>query len=444
MSANGQLPTFNLKAVVQETGLKPDTLRAWERRYGLPQPERTDGGHRVYSKRDIETLKWLVARQQEGMSISRAINLWHQLESDGKDPLLVAEFGESAISSLPPVYSGGEKTKELSQAWVAACLEFDEQKADQVLNQAFALYSPELVCFEVLQKALTEIGDGWHKGEITIQQEHFASALAMRRLESMVAATPPPSRPGKFLVGCAPGEEHTFNPLLLTYLLRRNGWEAIYLGANVPAHKMEITVAQTKPQLVILTAQQLNTAASLLEMTLILRREDVAVAYGGLIFNIWPAIRKRIPAHFLGERMDLAPQAVEKILRSLHPLPPVEPLSKVCQEALDQFHDRRASIEARVWEILEPEGLSYSYLASLNGTLARNIRAALILGNIEYIGTSLSWMKGLFDDESMTTERLSNYLMAYHQAAQDHLGEAARPILEWFASLIPAKNIKAS
>ena len=48
---------FNLKAVVQQTGIKPDTLRAWERRYGLPTPERSSGGHRLYSQDDVDTYK---------------------------------------------------------------------------------------------------------------------------------------------------------------------------------------------------------------------------------------------------------------------------------------------------------------------------------------------------------------------------------------------------
>ena len=73
-------PVYNLKAVVLETGLKPDTLRAWERRYGLPTPNRSDGGHRLYSERDIQVLKWLVARQQAGLSISRAAELWQRSE----------------------------------------------------------------------------------------------------------------------------------------------------------------------------------------------------------------------------------------------------------------------------------------------------------------------------------------------------------------------------
>ncbi len=70
---------------MQETGLKPDTLRAWERRYGIPEPDRSGGGHRLYSQHDINTLKWLLARQEEGLSISRAVALWHSLMDEGRD-----------------------------------------------------------------------------------------------------------------------------------------------------------------------------------------------------------------------------------------------------------------------------------------------------------------------------------------------------------------------
>jgi DNA-binding transcriptional MerR regulator len=61
-----QTPLYNLKAVTNEVGLNPATLRAWERRYGLLKPKRTPGGHRLYSRQDIEMLKWLVERQKEG------------------------------------------------------------------------------------------------------------------------------------------------------------------------------------------------------------------------------------------------------------------------------------------------------------------------------------------------------------------------------------------
>src|ERR671920_885159 len=72
-------PVFNTKAVARETGVPADTFRAWERRYGVPRPQRTAGGHRLYSERDIATIRWLRDRTAEGLTISQAVRL---LESD--------------------------------------------------------------------------------------------------------------------------------------------------------------------------------------------------------------------------------------------------------------------------------------------------------------------------------------------------------------------------
>ncbi|MBK8933765.1 MAG: MerR family transcriptional regulator [Chloroflexi bacterium] len=116
-------PTFNLKAVVQETGIKPDTLRAWERRYGLPQPDRTSGGHRLYSQYDIDMLKWLLARQEEGLSISRAVDLWQQLESGGESP--IESYGRDEDDPTVVMVTGQSVT-QLRAEWIAACLAFNE------------------------------------------------------------------------------------------------------------------------------------------------------------------------------------------------------------------------------------------------------------------------------------------------------------------------------
>ena len=127
-------PRFNLKAVVQQTGLKPDTLRAWERRYGLPLPERSSGGHRLYSQPDIDTIKWLVARQREGLSIKRAVELWRQVEAEGRDPWQeVIPFDSPAVPILRPD-AAAETIAQLREQWIDACLAFDEQRAQQLLN----------------------------------------------------------------------------------------------------------------------------------------------------------------------------------------------------------------------------------------------------------------------------------------------------------------------
>jgi DNA-binding transcriptional MerR regulator len=138
---NEKSPVYNLKAVVLETGLKPPTLRAWERRYGLPIPVRSKGGHRQYSLRDIEMLKWLKSRQEEGISISHAVELWRSQVKEGKDPLRLQSSSDSvtAVSSITPVI--GANIVELRQSWVSACLAFDRKSALQVLAQAFAQLS---------------------------------------------------------------------------------------------------------------------------------------------------------------------------------------------------------------------------------------------------------------------------------------------------------------
>src|ERR1043165_1858873 len=96
-------PAFFLKVVLKETGLGADTLRAWERRYGLPVPNRSAGGHRLYSQRDIETIKWLMKRQAEGLSISRAVDLWNEQIASGVDPLVGAAQTVLVSTATVPV-----------------------------------------------------------------------------------------------------------------------------------------------------------------------------------------------------------------------------------------------------------------------------------------------------------------------------------------------------
>jgi DNA-binding transcriptional MerR regulator len=440
MAATRQTPTFNLKAVLQETGLKPDTLRAWERRYGLPQPERSSGGHRLYSQRDINIIKWLVARQQEGLSISRAVDLWRGLEAEGQDPLQMAEYAMPEVASAAFTLPEGEELEELRREWKSACLAYDERKAEQALTQAFALYPVEVVCLELLQQGLSEVGEGWYRGQVTVQQEHFASELATRRLEALLAATPPPTRPDRILIGCPPQEEHTFSPLLLTLFLRRQSWDVVYLGANVPVGRMDSAITNTKPSLVILPAQQLHTAASLLEVAYFLKERQVRLAYGGLVFNMLPALRDRIPGYFLGERLDEAPGVVEQVLSSPGPMPPGETVTGVYQHALTHFRERLGLIDAYVWQSMDPEQEERENLTIANTHLALNIMAALRLGEMDFLGVDIEWVEGLLGNHRLPSKLLYDYLDIYRQAAKTHLDERGAPIIDWLERVVRANS----
>lgn len=420
---------FNLKAVVQQTGIKPDTLRAWERRYGLPMPERSSGGHRLYSRRDIRTLQWLTARQDEGLSIKRAVQLWRQIEAEGQDPLQVR--ARPATLPAPIAEAGGQAVAQLRRDWVAACLAFDEQRAERILAQAFALYPPEVVGTDLLQKGIADIGEGWYHGQVTVQQEHFASALAIRRLEALVMMSPSPTRRGRILAACPPEENHVFGLLLFSFLLRRQGWDVLYLGASVPTEQLVPTVIETQPQLVVSAAQRLHTAATLLSMAQLLRQEGLPLAYGGAIFNRLPSLRSRIPGHFLGEQLGLAPQVVEILMASPPPLPPGESAPPDCYQAREHYLARRGFIEALLAQDGSLRAIPPDHLRIANRELAQHIQAALTLGDMSWINAEINWLGGMMDDRHLPDESLRLYLQAYHRAAREYLAEPGGPILDW-------------
>lgn len=443
--ANDDTPTYNLKAVVRETGLKPDTLRAWERRYGVPDPERTGGGHRLYSQQDINTLKWLLARQDEGMSISRAVSLWQNLKSEGRDPLQVHPLLQSTETS--PAYSAielGDTVVELRNSWIDACLAFDERTAELVLNQAFSYYSPEVVCFELLQKALAEIGNGWYSGLVSVQQEHFASALAMRRLDSLLAATPTPTRPGRIIIGCPPGDTHTFSPLLVTFLLRRRGWDIIYLGADVPTYRLQATIERTRPDLVVFSAQLLDTAASLLDVALFLQGINVPLAFGGYVFGAIPDLVTRIPGRFLGEELNKVPFVIEQLVLNPLPVPEHNAASEAYQAAWVYFRERSGLVEAQVWQKYGRMNGNASEFTDVNHYLTRNIMSALKLGNLDYIGSNLEWVEGMMINHNMPPQALYDFLATYHEATVLHLtAPAGQLVVRWLEGVVATSRMAA-
>jgi methanogenic corrinoid protein MtbC1 len=423
-----------MKVVVYETGLKPDTLRAWERRYGVPNPERTPGGHRLYSQHEIDLLKWLVARQDEGMSISHAVELWQQLEREGQNPLLT---GDTAVSEPTIPHITGEQVDELRQAWIEACLAFNEYQAQHLLARAFALFSIETVCHQVLQQGLSEIGEGWYEGTVSVQQEHFASALALRQLEALLVAMPVPTRNGRVLVACPPTELHTFAPLMISLMLRRQGWDVVYLGANVPLDRLETSVEQIKPQLVILSAQTLTAAGHMLPLAQKLAEMDVPLAFGGAVFNQIEQTVEAIPGHFLTKTLEQIPQTVEKLMQTRPAFGKVKKPGEAYQGAYEHFIERRSAIDAHLHTSPMLLEVPTALLSNTNNEFSDDIEAALLLGDLTMVNSNLDWVKGLLlnNHSRLTHTTLQHYLQQYHEAVKNVMDQRAVPLLDWFDQL---------
>jgi DNA-binding transcriptional MerR regulator len=441
MPTFNQTPVYNLKAVLQETGLKADVLRAWERRYNLPRPERTPGGHRLYSEYDIETIKWLRERQVEGLSISRAVDLWKELGEAGSDPLeAYAPPGVYAPSERLP--AADTRIETLRQSWLEAALAFNSLQADEILNQAFAIYPVETVCAEILQRGVSLIGNEWLLDKASVQQEHFTTALASRRLETLITATPLPTRPQTVLLGCPPGEQHTFPVLLLNLLLRRRGLGVVYLGANLPIEHLGETAAVIKPRLIVLAAQHLPTAATLQSAMLSLQGLGVSLAYGGLVFNRIPGLRSRIPATFLGEELEGSIQLIEWLVSAPVPFTPDVRVENPHLELARLYREKRHLVESAIEKDLQEMGLSSALLGESNAFFGSSLSAALELGDPAFIEADLEWVKRLLASRSGPVEQAVYalqpipYLSAYSRGVGRVLGEAGSPITRWLDAYI--------
>ena len=235
---------------------------------------------------------------------------------------------------------------------------------------------------------------------------------------------------------CPPSEEHTFSPLLLTYLLRRSGRYAIFLGANVPVEKMENAILSTKPNLVIMAAQQLHSAASLLRMAQELQAMGIPVAYGGRIFNLTPGIRERIPGTFLGEALEEAPGITNRLLSHPPTQKQIEEPSLAYQEALNSFQTHLATLESGIWRKMKASGIPYTQLTNANFNLAQSIMAALTLGDISFLGNVIEWVKHLLGNLGIPKSNLNNYLSAYARTISKHLRDDGTLIFDYLFTLL--------
>lgn len=417
---------FSLKVVTRETGISASTLRAWERRYGLPRPQRTSSGRRLYSRRDIETIRWLTQRVAEGMSIGQAVELWRKMEANGQDPL---RFPFSLKAEMLPATA---ELNSLRQAWLNAVLNFNEEAADFVLNQAFAIYPPETVCLEVLLWGLREIGDLWYAGKVAVAHEHFASSVATRRLEALIQAAPSPNRPGCVLVLAPPVENHSFSLRLLAYLLHRRGWHVVYLGGCVPLERFRETLRAIKPDRVITAIQYTAAVAGLMDLAHLLKAEGIPLGYGGRVFNLLPTLCSRIPGYFLGKDLKEAlPQIEQWIAESLPPLE-VEPISESWQQALDLFQAQEMEIWGVVLLTMTKRGMAFEWLSDFMEEFNLHLKSAMMTGEMGLMDYYLSWLQGLHSGYFVTREWLYQFLLIYAETLMHQVGPVVAFLCDYF------------
>lgn len=221
---------YQIKAVAQLTGLSPDTLRAWERRYGAIAPQRDAASIRLYSQADVERLRLLRRAVEAGHSIGRIAN-----RSAQELRLL------SAAIRPPAVEHRADAVERILQAIKA----FDPAAADRELGGAAALMTPEQLVYRVALPLMKEVGDRWALRILGVAHEHLATAL-LRNLLGTLLRTEAPSRSARLLLTTPPGEQHEMGLLSVALLAAAHGYSVCYLGPDLPVHEIAYAAEQAR------------------------------------------------------------------------------------------------------------------------------------------------------------------------------------------------------
>jgi len=287
-------PIFNIGAVARATGIPITTLHAWERRYGFPISMRSPGGHRLYSKALIQQLQLVKSRIDEGMQTRHAIKL------------IQNEFSKAVAQNIHPPDKFSQQSIPTIHIdptnFMKALSRQDIQRADQILGELLAVYSPEELTLQVIGPVLNEIGENWAGDKTSITEEHFISNYLRHRLLMWMNTGPRPSSNAPIILACAPGEWHEGSLLMLGVLLRRQGWPLIYLGQNVNLKDMATFIQNIAPLAIVLVAMRSETAKEIMDWPKWIHQISgkPIMAYGGKAFNDDPSLIKKVPGIFLG------------------------------------------------------------------------------------------------------------------------------------------------
>lgn len=217
-------PRHPIRVAAERSGLTPDTLRAWERRYEVVRPDRSGTARRLYSDADIDRLRILQQLAGRGHSIGSIA----RLPPDELQALLSADaHGGSDAPATPAAHPA------LASA-VDAMVAMDGPALRRVLMRAGVELEPAQLFDRVLDPFCRIIGERWATGEVTVAQEHLASVAVRNALGGMLELLADAEGP-RILATTPAGERHELGALMAGIAASSAGWRVCYLGPDLPA-----------------------------------------------------------------------------------------------------------------------------------------------------------------------------------------------------------------
>jgi methanogenic corrinoid protein MtbC1 len=242
------------------------------------------------------------------LSISRAVAYLASLNEQGEDPL-----------QSPQVFNPPSHERSLSDfcaLFLDSIKNLQETAAFGVINQTLEKYPLDRLFTGVLQPAMVEIGEAWHRKEIPIAVEHFGTQIVLQFLMGRLTAAAHPTRPGSMVAACAPGEDHQLGILMLVVMLKERGWDVRYLGPDLKLERLYDATQPIQPHMFLFSATRPETAESLHELAETI--EDFPKPYpmivlGGQAFTGF-RLPNNLPAVYMDSDLNTSLSMIEFLL----------------------------------------------------------------------------------------------------------------------------------
>lgn len=307
---------YTIKRAAELTGVPVATLRAWERRYAVVTPQRTEGGYRLYDDAALAAIREMADLVDAGWSPRQAAV---EVLRRGEPPR--ADGGAAGSATGGPAQRGQRPDGELAGREPAATVDFVRAARDMdtsalaaILDDRFGRGSFESVVDDWLMPALRAIGDAWATGEMSTAAEHLAANAVQRRLATAFEAAAHSGLGPHILVGLAPGCRHELGALAFATAARRAGLRVSYLGADLPVQSWIDAVGQDVPSAVVLAAPRRRDVAAVARVATAVHAAHpmVEVVVGGGFQDDVPP-----PARPLGHRIGEAARGLARDLSAV-------------------------------------------------------------------------------------------------------------------------------
>ncbi|WP_148255245.1 MerR family transcriptional regulator [Aidingimonas lacisalsi] len=235
-------PLYPIREVSRLTGVNSVTLRAWERRYGLIQPQRTPKGHRLYARDDIERIEQILQWLNRGVPVSQVRELLDQPQA--------VETPEPAAGDWP----------SQRQQLIAALEAYDLSRLDSLFNQCMALY-PLATCLNELFKPIVEtLEEHWSEQlGATLQQRTLESFLRTRVGTRLYHANLI-NQGATLMIGRLPDDQSNLWELLIALAASQAGYRVQLYDAALPINELPLAVERLKINALLLCSGQAERA----------------------------------------------------------------------------------------------------------------------------------------------------------------------------------------